>query len=161
MKTKRNFQTLSIAKTFIAFSLISFAVIVFSSCRKNKSTDPKSSNETAAPSEAALRDSVFLNVDVMPVFTGGDTALLSYIGKNTVYPVDAKTAGVQGKVVVRFVVERDGSISNIAVIKSVSPSIDAEAVRVVSTLPKFEKPGLIKGTPVAVHFMVPITFTLR
>jgi|WetSurMetagenome_2_1015567.scaffolds.fasta_scaffold24325_2 periplasmic protein TonB len=161
MKTKRNFQTLSIMRTIVVLSLISVAVIVFSSCGKNKSADPKSSVETAAPSEAALRDSVFLNVDEMPVFTGGDTALLSYIGKNTVYPVDAKTAGVQGKVVVRFVVERDGSISHVAVIKSVSPSVDAEAVRVVSSLPKFEKPGFIKSTPVAVHYMVPITFTLK
>jgi len=161
MKTKRSFQTLSIAKSFILFSLISFAVIVFSSCGKNKTTDPKLSNETATPSEAALRDSVFVNVDELPVFTGGDTALLNYIARNCVYPSDAKTAGIQGKVVVRLVVEKDGSVSNVSVIKSVSPSLDAEAVRVVSTLPRFEKPGLIKGTPVAVHFMVPITFALK
>jgi TonB family protein len=161
MKTKRNFQAVSIFKTFIALSMISVAIIAFSSCGKSKTIDPKSSNETPTPSEAALRDSVFVNVDQMPVYAGGDTALLSYIAKNTVYPVDAKTAGTQGKVVVRFVVERDGSVSHVAVIKSVSPSIDAEALRVVNSLPKFEKPGFIKETPVAVHYMVPITFTLK
>jgi TonB family protein len=161
MKTRKKFQTATTIRTLMAFSMIAIAVNGFSSCGKSKPTDPASANETPTPSEAALRDSVFVNVDEMPVYTGGDTALLNFIARNTIYPEDAKKAGIQGKVVVRLVVEKDGSVSKVAVIKSVSPSLDAEAVRVVGTLPKFEKPGLVKGTPVAVHFMIPITFALK
>jgi protein TonB len=100
-------------------------------------------------------------VDELPVFTGGDTTLLKYIAKNTVYPEGARINKIQGKVVVRLVVEKDGSVSNVEVVKGVNPLLDAEAVRVVSSLPKFESPAKIDGAAVKVHYMIPISFALN
>jgi TonB family protein len=97
----------------------------------------------------------------MPEFPGGDAGLLEFISKNTRYPEDAKTKGITGKVIVRFAVETDGSVDKVSVLKGVNPQLDAEAFRVVSSLPKFAKPGLIKDKPVAVWYMVPINFTLK
>ena len=113
------------------------------------------------PPVEAVTDSVYVNVDEMPVFKGGDVGLLKYIADNTAYPKDAKEKNIQGKVIVRFVVEKDGTVSDVAVIKSAEPSLDAAAVKVVESLPKFETPAKIKGLPVKVHYMVPITFTLK
>jgi TonB family protein len=106
-------------------------------------------------------DTPFVKVDVMPQFPGGDQAILQFIAKNTKYPENAKTKGIQGRVVVRFAVETDGTIDKISVLKGVDPELDAEAIRVTSTLPAFEKPGLVNGKPVAVWYMIPITYTLK
>jgi TonB family protein len=106
-------------------------------------------------------DTTWNRVDVMPVFPGGDAALLKFIANNTNYPQESKSKGVQGKVIVRFLVEPNCNIDKISVLKGVAPDIDAEAVRVVSKLPKFEKPGIEKGKPVPVWYMLPISFTLN
>ena len=95
----------------------------------------------------------------MPIFPGGDAALLKYIADNTKYPKDAKEKGIQGKVITRFKVKEDGSVSDVSVQRSRS-FLDAEAIRVVGTLPKFT-PGKLKGKIVAVWYMVPITFSLK
>jgi TonB family protein len=73
----------------------------------------------------------------------------------------AKTEGIQGRVIVRFVVEKDGTIDRINILKGVNPELDAEAFRVVKLLPKFEQPGFADNKPVAVWYIVPITFVLR
>lgn len=100
-------------------------------------------------------------VDYMPVFKGGEIALLKYLTENTRYPEPAKLNGIQGKVIVRFAVEADGSIDRVSVLKGVDPDLDKEAVRVVSTMPDFEKPGIKDGKAVAVWYAVPINFALR
>jgi TonB family protein len=100
-------------------------------------------------------------VDEMPVFKGGDTAIINYIGKNTKYPEPAKVKGTQGKVIIRFAVEADGSIDKVSVLKGVDPELDMEAIRVVKTLPSFEKPGIKDGKAVSVWYVLPINFALK
>ena len=106
-------------------------------------------------------DTTWVIIDKMPVFPGGDAALLKFIGDSTRYPKTAKANGETGKVVLRFVVKPNCTIDQVSVVKSVAPDIDAEAIRVVSMLPKFEKPGIKDGKPVAVWYMLPITFSLK
>jgi protein TonB len=103
---------------------------------------------------------VFVVVEEMPMFPGGDTELLKYISEHTNYPEVAKENNIQGKVIIRFCVTSKGGVSQVSVLKGVDPELDAEAIRVVNTLPAF-KPGKQGGKPVPVWYMVPITFTLK
>lgn len=102
----------------------------------------------------------FVVVEEMPMFPGGDIALLNYIFENTRYPETAKKQNIQGKVIIRFCVTSDGNVSMASVLKGVSPELDTEAMRVVNTLPAF-KPGRQGGKAVPVWYMVPIAFTLK
>jgi len=102
----------------------------------------------------------FVVVEEMPMFPGGDAALLTYISANTVYPEVAKENNIQGRVIVRFCVTSKGGVSQVSILKSVDPELDKEAMRVVNTLPTF-KPGKQGGKAVPVWFSVPITFTLK
>jgi periplasmic protein TonB len=111
--------------------------------------------------QPAQKDIPFVQVDEMPVFPGGDTALLKYIGNNTVYPEAAKKKGITGKVIIRFIVEKDCSVSEPEILKSVDPLLDAEAIKVINSLPRFEKPAKNNGVPVRVFYMLPITFALN
>ena len=103
---------------------------------------------------------VFDVVEEMPQFPGGQAALLEYLSKNIKYPVVAEENGIQGKVIVTFVVERDGSISDVKVVKSVDPSLDKEASRVVKSMPKWQ-PGKQNGSAVRVKYTVPVQFKLQ
>ena len=103
---------------------------------------------------------VFDVVEVMPSFPGGQGALFEWLSKNIKYPVVAEENGVQGRVIVTFVVERNGSITDVQVVKSVDPSLDKEAVRVVKAMPHWI-PGKQNGSAVRVKFTVPVTFRLQ
>ena len=103
---------------------------------------------------------VFDVVEQMPSFPGGPSALMQFLSSNIKYPVVAEENGVQGRVVCTFVVERDGSITDVRVIKSVDPSLDKEAVRVVKSMPKWI-PGKQNGSAVRVKYTVPVTFRLQ
>ena len=103
---------------------------------------------------------VFDVVEVMPTFPGGQQALFEWLSKNIKYPVVAEENGVQGRVIVTFVVERNGSITDVQVAKSVDPSLDKEAVRVVKAMPHWI-PGKQNGSAVRVKFTVPVTFRLQ
>ena len=103
---------------------------------------------------------VFDVVEVMPTFPGGQQALFEWLSKNIKYPVVAEENGVQGRVIVTFVVERNGSITDVQVAKSVDPSLDKEAVRVVKAMPNWI-PGKQNGSAVRVKFTVPVTFRLQ
>ena len=103
---------------------------------------------------------VFEVVEQMPSFPGGDAALMSFLSKNIHYPAIAEENGIQGRVVATFVVERDGSISDVKVVKSIDPSLDKEAVRVLKSMPKWI-PGKQNGSPVRVKYTVPVTFRLQ
>jgi TonB family protein len=98
--------------------------------------------------------------EIMPQYKGGDSKLLSDIANNIDYPTSSKNAGIQGRVVVRFAVNSDGTISSVDILKGVSPELNKEAMRVVKTLKKF-KPGYQDGEAVPVFYMVPITFSLK
>ena len=103
---------------------------------------------------------VFEVVEQMPSFPGGDAALMSFLSKNIHYPAIAEENGIQGRVVATFVVERDGSITDVKVVKSIDPSLDKEAVRVLKSMPKWI-PGKQNGSPVRVKYTVPVTFRLQ
>ncbi|PIF03571.1 MAG: energy transducer TonB, partial [Draconibacterium sp.] len=103
---------------------------------------------------------VFVRVEKMPVFPGGIKALLKYLSKNINYPQVAADNGVQGKVYLKFVVEKDGRVGDVVVQRSPDKLLEKEAVRVVKTLPKFT-PGMQRGKPVRVWYQVPVTFRLQ
>jgi len=101
----------------------------------------------------------YVAVDEMPMFPGGDAALMKYISSNLQYPSNAQENNVQGKVIIRFCVTAEGGINQITVLKGVDNDLDKEAMRVVNKLPAF-KPGKKEGVAVPVWYMVPITFRL-
>ena len=104
--------------------------------------------------------SVYNAVDQMPEFPGGMPAMMEFLQTNIKYPKDAIKQNVGGRVMVMFVVETDGSLSNVRVARKVFPSLDAEAVRVVKAMPKW-KPGKEKGRVVRVNFTMPIAFSIK
>lgn len=120
----------------------------------------KAKEVIAQPEPAVEETKVFDVVEVMPQFPGGPSALFEYLSKNIKYPVVAEENGVQGRVIVTFVVERDGSITDVQVVKSVDPSLDKEAKRVVSSMPNWI-PGKQNGSAVRVKYTVPVTFKLQ
>lgn len=103
---------------------------------------------------------IFTVVEQMPMYPGGDAALMQYLSSNIHYPAVAAENGVQGRVVVGFVVERDGSITDVNVMRSVDPSLDREAVRVVKNMPRWT-PGKQNGSAVRVKYQVPVIFRLQ
>ena len=107
-----------------------------------------------------VSNKVFDVVEEMPSFPGGQGALMSFLNSNIKYPVVAQENGVQGRVIVGFVVERDGSITDVKVMRSVDPSLDREAQRVVRAMPRW-KPGKQNGSAVRVKYTVPVVFRLQ
>ena len=116
--------------------------------------------ETVAQPEPKEPEKVFEVVEQMPSFPGGEKALLEYLGNNIKYPVVAQENGVQGRVVISFVVEKDGSITDVKVARSVDPSLDKEATRVVKSMPRWI-PGRQNGSAVRVKYTVPVAFRLQ
>lgn len=109
---------------------------------------------------AKKNQQVFDVVEKMPEYPGGQAALFEYLQKSVKYPADAEKKKVEGRVLVTFVVNTDGSITDIEVVRKTFPSLDAEAVRVISGMPKW-KPGEQKGQKVRVKYTVPLTFRLK
>ena len=107
-----------------------------------------------------VSNKVFDVVEEMPHFPGGAAALQAFLSSNTKYPVVAQENGVQGRVIVSFVVERDGSITDVKVVRSVDPSLDREASRVVRSMPRWS-PGKQNGSAVRVKYTVPVVFRLQ
>jgi len=102
----------------------------------------------------------FMVVENMPEFPGGDLGLMKYIQKNVKYPAIAKEYNITGKVYVSFIVDKSGSVTNVKIVRGVDKNLDAEAMRVVKSLPKY-KPGKQRGKSVRVMFTIPINFTLN
>jgi TonB family protein len=148
MKTKKNSLNTVSKKLLMVIPITIMALTLFSL------------NASAQKSESGMTDGAYQKVDVMPEFPGGDMALLKFIADSTVYPKEAKEKGIQGKVVARFMVKKDGSVSEVSILKGVNPALDNEAIRVVKLLPKFT-PGKLNGKNVPVWFMVPITYALK
>ncbi len=117
-------------------------------------------DENQQITEEVTEEQVFVIVEQMPSFPGGEDALRKFIAKSIKYPVIAQENGVQGKVYVTFVVDKDGSVTNAKIARGVDPSLDKEALRVVNGLPKWV-PGKQGGKPVKVSFTVPISFVLQ
>jgi len=115
--------------------------------------------EVEAPAQESPADDAFDVVEQMPEYPGGPKALMEFLNNNVQYPAEAEKAGIQGRVIATFVVEKDGSISNAKVVKSVDPLLDAEALRVIGAMPNW-KPGMQNGKVVRVKYTVPLSFHL-
>ncbi|HOB84193.1 MAG TPA: M56 family metallopeptidase [Bacteroidales bacterium] len=170
MMTKKRSKAPANLKMLLVLPFVALLLIIFSTCAK-KSFDNFAGSDTPPPSgtdmvavensklSAVKEGDAFVVVEEMPMFPGGDLALLKHIAENTKYPAEAKEKNIQGRVIVRFKIMDDGAVQDVSVIKGVDPVLDAEAQRVVSELPSFQ-PGKQGGVAVPVWYMVPITFTL-
>ena len=107
-----------------------------------------------------VNDEFFMVVENMPEFPGGDLGFMKYIQRNLNYPPIAEEYNITGKVYISFIVDKSGSVKNVKVVRGVDKNLDAEAVRVVKSLPKY-KPGTQRGRAVNVMFTIPINFTLN
>ena len=165
MKTKTNSRGSANLKIFMVLLVIAVVIISFSSCGRNKTSQANPSTiappPPPPPPPVPAADSVYISVDELPVFKGGDEALMTYLKNNTIYPEEAKKNNIQGRVIVKIVVGKDCSVSHVEILNGVNPLLDAEAIRVISTLPKFEKPGIKGGEPVSVQYAIPIAFNLH
>ena len=115
------------------------------------------------PAKASMKpdkDGVYQIVDEMPQYPGGEAAMMDYVAQNVVYPKEAQEKGISGRVFVGFIVEKDGSVSEVKVLRGIGGGCDEEAVRVIKAMPKW-KPGKMKGKPVRVSYMMPIIFKLQ
>jgi TonB family protein len=125
---------------------------------------PKENKDAQAEPKPAVgntsNEPIFTIVEEMPQFPGGTEALLQYLSKKIKYPTDAVEHGIQGRVTCGFVVERDGTLNDIQILRGVDPSLDAEAVRVIQSMPKWI-PGKQRSVPVPVKYSVPVTFRLQ
>ena len=110
-------------------------------------------------SQKEQKPEVFMVVENMPEYPGGNEAMFAFFAKNMKYPADAQKNKVQGRVLVTFVVERDGTLTDVQVAKPTFPSLDDEAMRLVKKMPKW-KPGTQRGVPVRVKFTLPVVFKL-
>lgn len=110
-------------------------------------------------SSTSDKDQIFMVVETMPIFPGGDKELFKFLGQNIRYPVEAQKKGIQGRVLCQFVIDKDGSIDDIKVVKSVDINLDAEAMRVISVMPKWT-PGKQRGEVVRVKYTLPVNFKL-
>lgn len=171
MKTKKLSGKMPILKLILVLPLIVFLLFAFLSCAAKKRAaavhtevapppPPPPPPVNSSESKDALDEVPYVVVEEMPIFPGGDEALLKYIAENTKYPEASKNQKIEGRVIVRFCVTAKGAVTMISILKSVNPELDAEAVRVVQTLPTF-KSGRQSGRDVPVWYMVPITFALN
>lgn len=117
-------------------------------------------DDTSVVEEKNASDQIFQSAEQMPEFPGGEAELMKYVANNVHYPETARINEIQGRVVVRFVVEKDGSVGDVKVARSKDPDLDREAVRVVKTLPNFI-PGKSNGQTVRVWFTLPVSFRLQ
>ena len=112
------------------------------------------------PKQEEVTDEIFVVVENQPEFPGGNTAMMKFLSENIKYPVIAQENGIQGRVICNFVVERDGSITDVQVVRGVDPSLDREAMRVINEMPRW-KPGKQRGQAVRVRFTLPVVFRLQ
>jgi protein TonB len=184
MKTKKNPKTVQVLKFVALLPVIVLVLVAFSSCAAKKKAGSarteiappppppppppttttrasESKTETVSVKEESVGEEIpYVMVEEMPIYPGGDEALLKYLAENVKYPEAAKNKKIQGKVIIRFCVTAKGGVDMISVLRGVDPELDAESIRVVQTLPTF-KPGRQGGKDVPVWYMVPITFALK
>ncbi len=127
---------------------------------KEEVVAPVSPEAKEAPADSTAKEEVFMVAEQMPEFPGGMKELLKFLQDNLKYPENAMKNNVQGRVIVQFVVEKDGTLTEFKVARSVDPDLDAEALRVLQIMPKW-KPGMQRGKIVRVKFTVPVSFKLQ
>ena len=145
---------------YLLFVPLAVALLAMNSTAMRANVQKKVVKTTKATKKTSANDKVYEVCEQMPTFPGGDAALMKYLSENVKYPALAIKAQEQGRVVVSFTVEKDGAISDVKVARSVTPSLDAEAVRVVKAMPKWT-PGKQGGQLVRVRYNVPVSFKLN
>ena len=145
---------------YLLFVPLAVALLAMNSTTIRANVQKKVVKATKATKKTSANDKVYEVCEQMPTFPGGDAALMKYLSENVKYPALAIKAQEQGRVVVSFTVEKDGAISDVKVARSVTPSLDAEAVRVVKAMPKWT-PGKQGGQLVRVRYNVPVSFKLN
>ena len=141
-----------------AISAVVLLVIVFAPVGAN--AQDKKVKKAQTHKDTTADDKVYKVCEQMPTYEGGDAALMKYIGENLKYPEEAKERGLQGRVVVGFIIEKDGSLTNFKVLRAVDRALDAEALRVVKGMPKWI-PGRQDGQCVRVRYLLPIYICLQ
>jgi tonB family C-terminal domain len=145
---------------YLLFVPLAVALLAMNSTAMRANVQKKVVKTTKATKKTSANDKVYEVCEQMPTFPGGDAAMMKYLSENVKYPALAIKAQEQGRVVVSFTVEKDGAISDVKVARSVTPSLDAEAVRVVKAMPKWT-PGKQDGQLVRVRYNVPVSFKLN
>lgn len=154
---------------YALFMVPAFALLVAGniSCSQGASEKQDAKEETVAPdsvvavpTDSVAKDEVFMVAEQMPEFPGGMKELLKFLQDNLKYPESAMKNNLQGRVIVQFVVEKDGTPTEFNVVRAVNPDLDAEALRVLKTMPKW-KPGMQRGEAVRVKYTVPVAFKLQ
>ena len=156
---------------YALFVLPAFALLVAGniSCSQDASQTEDAKEEVVAPvspeaketpADSTAKEEVFMVAEQMPEYPGGMKEMLKFLQENMKYPENAMKNNVQGRVIVQFVVEKDGTPTEFKVLRSVDPDLDAEALRVMKAMPKW-KPGMQKGQVVRVKFTVPVSFKLQ
>lgn len=150
---------------FLIFFLIWHSACTEKERQATQTSDVKGDIEIGKPVEPVIITdgpgpyNIYINVDEQPEFPGGQTALLEFIRKTLSYPLEAKVKNIQGRVICMFVVERDGSLSDIQVVRGVDPSLDKEAIRIIEAMPNWE-PAKVEKQPVRSRYTLPMAFTL-
>jgi TonB family protein len=180
MMRKNNSKKLSVLKTMLIIPILMMGIYLISCSKKQeikedlqkmkvvKGQENQIDSEMMPPPpppppvEKINANDVFESnaIEVKPIYPGGDVELIKYVAQNTVYPKQAVEKGIEGTVYIRFVVTKTGEIANATVMRSVDPLLEAEAIRVVKSLPKW-KPGMHKSQPVNVWFIMPVKFKLK
>lgn len=174
MLNRKRTRNIMISK-YLMFIPVVTLLIFFSNCA-NKSKEVQTDAETTevVPAtelektvepevkvvEAEVKDDIFEVVEHMPEYPGGTQELLKYLSSNIKYPANAEKNKIQGRVIIQFIVNKDGSVTNEKVVRSIDPELDAEALRVISSMPKW-KPGMQKDEPVRVKYTVPVVFRVQ
>ena len=145
----------------IFFRLLGVLMIMFSSTLLLADLPFETSQSFIIPKPQIQQDSIYSskNIDVAPSYPGGIDALILFLGKNTKYPNSAKENGIQGKVYVGFIIDKQGKVTDVKIKKGVSEVLDQEAIRVVSSMPDWTA-GELKGKKVKVYYVLPINFKL-
>lgn len=159
MMNKKRTRTTGRIK-YALFAPLAIALLLVSNIEAVARTTERIAKEVITQATTDQDDPVFQVVEQMPEFPGGMGECMKWLGANMKYPKEAKEKGEHGRVIVQFVVNKDGSITNIEVVRNVSPSIDAEAVRVICAMPKW-KPGMQRGKAVRVKYTMPVMFSLE
>ena len=145
---------------YLLFVPLAIALLAMNSTVIRANVQKKVVKTTKTTKKADASNKVYEVVEQMPTFPGGDAALMKYLAENIKYPVSAQKAKEQGRVVVQFIVEKDGAVTGVKTVRSVTPVLDAEAVRVIKAMPKWT-PGRQGGQPVRVKYNVPVSFRLQ
>ncbi len=142
--------------------IVALSLIIYSGCNhKNDKLNAKNYSANGNKKESSDSTEPFIIIlEEMPIFPGGEKALIQFISNNINYPPSAIQDSIEGKVFLKFVVKADGSVNNVNVIKSLRYDLDNECIRVLEMLPRFQ-PGKMEGKPVPVWYAIPITFTLK